>query len=493
MINGKWTHALLDNTEALICTQAEGSDLSCHPFTQNAAQLSLELAATAYDLEIAPWQEAGWTDFSYQVDHTLLTGSKVNAGEEAPFRHRISGFLHKLAQQRLHRSNPFSQLYGTWRQKEKSDTCKALVMAHALPGGQYLIAIGFMGTGKRLHDWISNFRIHREADMHQGFMQLSREFESRCDEIRFPQIARALQIDRLTLSTIIQECTQPGSRFRIWMSGHSQGAAVMQVFTRHLLDQGVLPQYIQGYGFASPTVTYTRTYSQDPLHHLICSDDLTPRIGAKYHIGRCYVLPMTHALRALCYQDHWQKDGFPDMILHIGWLTDTRQSILYLMGFLRALTQLEDGEAHQVLNALGSKFMPGILIDWLGDNTHRYIQRLMRHLRMTYTSITGQNGIPFMQVLYYERHILAGMHHAGASRFASLLMLALSQPHHLRNRKGGLSTYQRMVLDQYSHIRLMDASQNNWPVLSRPFQAVKGKASSPRFARLSWLKSRRRI
>ena len=41
------------------------------PFSTEAAQLSLELADMTYTLELDPWKEAGWTDFSILIDDSL--------------------------------------------------------------------------------------------------------------------------------------------------------------------------------------------------------------------------------------------------------------------------------------------------------------------------------------------------------------------------------------------------------------------------------------
>ena len=42
------------------------------PFSREAAELSLELASMAYTLDLDPWAEAGWNDFSIQIDDTKV-------------------------------------------------------------------------------------------------------------------------------------------------------------------------------------------------------------------------------------------------------------------------------------------------------------------------------------------------------------------------------------------------------------------------------------
>ena len=41
------------------------------PFTKEAAELSMELAQMTYTLELEPWEQAGWNDFSIQIDNSL--------------------------------------------------------------------------------------------------------------------------------------------------------------------------------------------------------------------------------------------------------------------------------------------------------------------------------------------------------------------------------------------------------------------------------------
>lgn len=116
-------------------------------------------------------------------------------------------------------------------------------MMHPLPGGQFLLAIGFMGTGKRFYDWISNFRFTTEEGFHKGFYQLCTYFEQGAESIVFPATAKALGLEKLTLGEVLSEMKSLSSRFRLWMAGHSQGAAVMQVFCHRLMtDWGVLAQ-----------------------------------------------------------------------------------------------------------------------------------------------------------------------------------------------------------------------------------------------------------
>lgn len=437
-------------------------------FDREAAQLSLMLSASAYHMNTEPWRASGWQDFSFQVDHTLMTGRRVNATQEKGVQGKISRLLTKLARSRLKNSSPLHQIYGTLRQKDKSDTCKSLVMAHPLKDGRVLIAIGFMGTGKRLFDWISNLRLTQEEHMHRGFLQLTEEFESRTEDIRFPAIAQMLGLEKLTLRMILEECRCDNSRFLLWMSGHSQGGAVMQVFCARLLQSGVLPRYMLGYGFASPTVIhngYPHALSHYPLHHLICSDDMTPRVGAKFHLGACHLLPMTKELRAQCYPSLLQDPFFPQMLSLCNRIADTREALLFSIALLRVLSRISDRDARIIIQNLTDISMPGALMDWLGDNVSRAIIRLSLKLSQTYRTVTGEHGVPLHALHRYEMHILALLHQTGARHFAYLLGKLLVSPHHLQGKNALPSAYECMVNESFCHLRTLDHPSIAWPVL----------------------------
>ncbi|MDD3212847.1 MAG: hypothetical protein PHY64_04200, partial [Eubacteriales bacterium] len=146
------------------------------PLDETALKLSLELAYMTYTLDLDPWMRAGWTDISIQVDNRLESGVTIGESESAGSE-RIRGLINnwKLARARLAMKeyNPLSQVAGALRQRERSDTIKAVTMLHPAGNGRYVVAIGFMGTGSRFYDWFSNFRFTTEEGFHKGFHQLT--------------------------------------------------------------------------------------------------------------------------------------------------------------------------------------------------------------------------------------------------------------------------------------------------------------------------------
>ena len=372
------------------------------PLTREAAALSLALAEMTYTLDITPWMAAGWRDFSFQVDNVLESGqlpdSSIQTLEDHAFQQLAALHRMRRAQAALKARNPFGQLLAALRQREGSDTVKAVCMAHPLPDGRELIAIGFMGTGKRFYDWFSNFRFADEAGFHQGFSQLCSHFEAAAEQIVFPGAAMRLGLERLTLRDILTELGSPDSRFRLWMAGHSQGGAVMQVFTHHLLQNGALAKHICGYGFASPTAAsapLTDRPWEAPLWHLQNRDDLVPRIGAQMHLGRCVEYAPSQPFR----QQAYRYSTLPADAACRAWMEpllrrirDTGDNLLHVTALMLCAAE-EKGE--DALNLLMDRGRNLALLDWLyafaGDRAQNAVGQLEAHQRRMYRELTGHD------------------------------------------------------------------------------------------------------
>ncbi|MDD3337078.1 MAG: hypothetical protein PHI98_16470 [Eubacteriales bacterium] len=369
------------------------------PFSHRAAELSLELAQMSYSLDIEPWREAGWNDFSIQIDDTLQSG--LTHGESATGE-RMQAIMNawKLhrAKTTLREANPVAQIMSAMRQKERSDTIKAVCMMHSLDGGKYLLAIGFMGTGKRLYDWISNFRFTTEEGFHKGFYQLCTYFEQGAEQIVFPATAQALGLEKLTLGEVLSEMGSANSRFRLWMAGHSQGGAVMQVFTHRLLTQwGVQPQNIVGYGFASPTVA-TGAFVYDPasypLYHILNSDDMVPRMGALVHLGLCMNYPADDEIRKATYDlsalpiDAAVRDALEPYSRKFN---DVRDFLVYGAAFIKVLAE-EKGE-ETLLSWMEKPWsLPFVdrVLSRAGDKAMDWTSSFERYMRQSYQDLTGE-------------------------------------------------------------------------------------------------------
>lgn len=427
-------------------------------FSRRAARISLELAATAYDLEVDSWREAGWRDFSYLVDDSLLTGGAVNYSGGKGLGGAISEYFQRLALSRIRRQNPISQLRGALRQREGSDTCKALIMLHPAPGGRYLVAVGFMGTGKRIYDWFSNFRMSEKEGVHAGFLELTQQFESHCNAISFPETAREMGREKLTLSDILDECRRPGSRFRIWMAGHSQGGAVMQLAALRTIQSGFLRQNLIGYGFASPSVIYENQQcdlSGIPIFHILNSDDVTPRLGAALHAGKCRIYAAGEEMQEKCYASMAGDCAFFMMLSLLREMRDNPSAMLFMLGLLHALEELPDGESMEVLTGVLGKMLPEKLLGALGGRLDQLLNRLIGKLERMYLQLTGESCIPSGQVRRLHNRLKEALSLFGPRAFVSSFLKALSLPHKLKGSNEMMGAYQFIACEKGHALRQM--------------------------------------
>ncbi len=444
----------LSDVEALCRPLGRDPFMRLRPlYSKQAERLSLELAGMAYTLDTEPWTDAGWFDLSVQIDNELQSGLVLGeaAGKER-IRAMRGAYRLRRAKSALNATNPISQLMGALRQRERSDTIKAVIMAHRCKGGGYLIAIGFMGTGKRLYDWISNFRFTTEEGFHKGFLQLCEYFEKGEENIVFPQIAAELGLERLTLADVLKELGKSSSRFRLWMAGHSQGGAVMQVFAHRLMhERGAQPQNMVGYGFASPTVVTERTVydaAAYPLYHIINSDDFVPRMGAVMHLGLCLQYRADEALRQAAYS----RSELPAsaaareaLFPYLMQMVDTPSILLYSAAFLRCvLAEYGDEAISSLMSRWWSIHPVDSLFQYAGEKANILAERIIEHSKEGYRELTGEpmNGlalnlltdsfrsiareIPFRRILAAFAEYIAPPHsllstgeHAGAYAYIS--------------------------------------------------------------------------
>lgn len=393
------------------------------PVSAEAIRLSAELAGATYEMAVEKWLQAGWQDATIQVDGELTAVKNHESWLTTCFRR------HRL-QAKLHDHSALGQVLGTMRQREKSDTGKALVMLHPVGDGRYVVAVSFMGTGERLYDWISNFRMLSEDGVHQGFLQLTRQFEQNEDKIVFPRTAQEMGRRRLTLRDVLEDMTQPHSRFTLWLSGHSQGGALMQVWAhRKIHRDGVLPCHIRGYGFASPSVMTGLAVPNPaayPLYHVQNSDDVVPRCGAQVHLGVCLFYPADDALRRRCYP--WPMDELSVRAREsaapmVRRMTDSASCIEAAVAFLDVAAR---GGADEVGSLLGLSFPLRRMVS--AADLDEMMRSARRHAAMAYQSMTGQ---PLDQARVAD--VIAEMEEAvsavGLRAFSAAVQQLLRAPH----------------------------------------------------------------
>ncbi len=423
------------------------------PFSQELMRLSLELSAAAQDLRIGDWMRAGWTDFNFQVDNKLLGGaSPAQAGDARQFLYNKWAVYRARAS--LRQLNPVRQVFSAIRQREQSDTGKAVMMIKAAQDGRYVVAIGFRSTGSRFYDWFSNFRFAGENGMHQGFLQLARQFDGNAERIAFPETARALGLEKLTLAHILREARQHDSRFMLWLAGHSQGAAVMQVLTHLMIQEsGVLPENIVGYGFASPTVMMGTALSDPPaypLYHVLNSDDYVPRAGAQMHLGVCLYYPAGDALRRAAYgwRETPQAQNARDAVIRLTRpMTDMPALIEYGMAYLQTLAGMPMKDMLSALNLMRFRILPiKQVMAAAGKSQESLLLSVRRRVEKAYRSLTGHD-LDQVLVDRLQAGFEAAMQEIGPAEFTRAIGEMLYWPHVLKNSPGkSHSAYQYIAL-----------------------------------------------
>ena len=432
-VPGPVTGIDLTQVECLMCPwMADPWGRLRPPISVTALQLSAELSAACQGLNVTPWLEAGWRDVTVQVDGDITP-------LERSWRSPAAKLQRSLLRAQISGVNPLQQIAGALKEREAASTGKAVVMICPTLGGKYVVAICFMGTGTRFYDWFSNFRISTPEGIHKGFSQLTDQFEGNETRIAFPQTASELGLERLTLAHILQEAKSANSRFRLWLCGHSQGGAVMQVYTRRkILEDGVHPQNIVGWGFASPSVATGDAAAHPeafPLYHVHNSDDLVPRCGASVHLGVCLVYAADEALRRACYG--WPRDAAAvnarlEARPVVQQMVDTPSCIVQVMAFL---TVLEGCGAKEIAAALGVEDSPAKLLLERVDMAS-VVERLMRRMEAAYQSVTGEPlpGDKLGAAVFLTQSIVTRI---GLRPFAEALSQLLRYPHRMTVRKAG--------------------------------------------------------
>lgn len=413
-----------------------------------AAEMSAVLAQCTYRMDVGAWLQAGWRDVTIQVDGELTGG--VDAGDGSPRQRLASAWKLFRIHQRIRGGHPLGEVVGAWRQREKSDTGKAVVMIHPAENGRYVVAISFMGTGSRMYDWVSNFRLTEENGTHKGFLQLTRQFEGNEKDIDFPETAKALGLERLTLRQILQEARRHDSRFTLWLCGHSQGAAVMQVYTHHkLTEDGVLPSNLVGYGFAAPSAMSglaVRDPAAYPLYLIQNSDDVVTRMGAQVHLGVQLVYPADEPLRR-CYTWSTTPTAVENRCLVAGVLrhmTDTPACLEVTMAYLNVLADCAPEELVETLGRVVQRVPVQRMLNAADQQVDKLLRAINRRLAAAYETITGQ-AVDVGRVARLQGEISQVMGQIGLKAFTNAQMEWMQQCHRIGADGGSTSPYLYMV------------------------------------------------
>ena len=455
---GAWTGVSLADAMGLFRrTAAQLQDYSGAPNrTTQTVQMSYELAAAAYTMDPERWSQGGWRDFSMLVNRSLMTGPALNAGS-SPLNDLTRATLQTLAKLKMSGLNPVGQVLGFRNQPpEETASLKAIVMMKP-QGGLMIVAIGFMGTGKQLGDWLPNMRMNNVDGLHEGFLQLTQEFNGFLDQILFPAAAEGLGRPSLTLREIIEDMKQPHSRFRLWMSGHSQGSAVVQVLTDQLLREGVRPEFLCGYGFASPMVAYpgrplpAHGY---PITHVQNADDVVPRVGAWLHLGECLMFSPTEMDRLQMFGPAAAEPCTREAQCLLAQAHTAPEMMIQGLAILKVMREQSELTLRRVLNDGDLKILP----DWLNSvgegSVLRVLDSISDSLREGCAAVLGhpvEDGEIASRAAAWE----ALLRRYGALAWSRGLRAASMLPHRLyRSSPGVTAAYRHIVTVGASRLRV---------------------------------------
>ena len=441
-ICGRVTDVALDDLRPLLLPWRQNAFGCLMPQpAPDALRLSMEMVGSAYALDVTDWLQAGWRDLTVQLDGKLQTPA---APEPAEGRSGLGALLRKGLAQLPRRLAPLGKVTDAIRQLNtgESDSGKAVVMLRPAGDGRYVVAVSFLGT-VGLDDWITNLRMSADQGVHKGFLQLARQFERNEESILFPETARELGMERLSLADILREAGRPDSRFVLWLTGHSQGGALVQLYAHHKLQEsGVYPQNLLGFGFASPRVAVGTLLARPdafPLFHVINSDDVVPRSGAAVHLGQCLLYPTDDALRAACYS--WPTDETSAALRaqvqpFVDAMTDMPRILELVTAYLMVLIDLPVSDMWEGLGKLSNTIMPVKHLANLADNgVDAVIRRVIRHGEEAYLSIAGH---PMdAAVVAADKQAIGGVvQRIGARAFVTALTQLLAYPHASKCRPG---------------------------------------------------------
>lgn len=397
-------------------------------------QLSLELSQTAYNLRIAPWLDEGWTDAAIVVDEDIVCG--LHADTPDARKAAVQSAARMCA--KLTRRAGVGLYLDARRQKAPPAVCKALMMCRALKDGRMLIALSFAGTVRLLADWLCNLHVEENAGFHAGFLSLAQQFEQLCPRILLPRTAAMLGRKTLTLQDVLNSISQPDSPFLLLITGHSQGAALMQIFMHRLLQGGASPRRMLGIGFASPRVAFSRAlhHTDYPIFHIINADDVVTRVGGVMHLGNCRVFPADHAFRAL----HYGKNAadLPAALLLQRTINCTADALTFAIALLQSLCALPPAEASAALSML----IPSPIAQRLKGYAQSLSRSAVRHLYARHERAFGE--VNEQTLARYTRMLNHLYQCHGVQRAVQLLLCAFLQPHTLREGRASC-TYAAII------------------------------------------------
>lgn len=227
---------------------------------------SLMLANCSYGEGVEKLSSQGFVDTCY------FTRNIFQKYNQAPVSKAVNSVKNILNIKRRIMQNNLNAVFTSLYRPEKTVVCIAIA-----------------GTTKNIHDWQVNMDMETEQGYHKGYLQNTKQLLALANVVEFPNIAKSLGLTKLSLQDVIEECKQENSRFVLWFTGHSKGAALLQVAMSLLQAEGV--KHMLGIGFAAPAVvnhSFGGTRANLPILLLQNSADVVGRLASNFHLG--YIL-----------------------------------------------------------------------------------------------------------------------------------------------------------------------------------------------------------
>ncbi len=423
--------------------------------SRDSAMLGWHLAQLAYDLKTEPWLEAGWRDVSIQLESRVVPGPSGD-GEPGNLLEQAKNAVRPQVAKGVNALlTPIAQAREFFGGKGTYIAGKAVTLLLPQADDTFVVAVGFMGTGRRPSDWLGNMRMAHPEGFHEGFSAIAARFMGNAPVIRFPQAANVLGEAAPTLQSMIERCKSPGSPFRLVLAGHSQGAAVMQVFAHQLLRNGVLPEYVSGFGFASPMPAQELgpDAGDVPLSLFLFSDDAFTRVGLSERLGHCFVLEATDADRHAVYGLAYAQPLVRQTLALLDEVRDAADAFTLTLGYLDAL-------AHRPLRVIAgslAEFFEDSRLNFL-SMAERWVLRILRHVtrgfEQSHLDAAGYPPDP-QKVSAMRERMDALMDGHGGVRFSRTLARALAMTHSLAHAEpgsGGIAPYEYIVNQAFDRL-----------------------------------------
>lgn len=400
------------------------------PFSRQLARMSAELAANIYDLTLQRWVQAGFEDCTFLLENKLVVLGKDSDSRlyaiEAEWKRR-------RARSRMRSGFILADLLRGVRQMFITDMSKSVVMTRLLPDSRAVVAVSFIGTTQRFFDWITNFKFQSTEGMHHGFLALARFFEGQAKRIRLPKLAEALGRADLTLFDCIEEAGREDGGILFWLSGHSQGGALVQTFAKLLIERGVPEERIIGYTFAAPTVAvvgcvkHPETY---PIYNIINTDDIVPRVGAQVRLGVDCLYEPDDAFRSAMYRVAPEARAPSERMAYImRQIVSTEDAICFGIALMQLLERAQPGEE---LRLFFSQLFPFLAVTRrVGFGPKEISASLGGKLLDHHVGLAGK--LPDARLTErYAQMMRQAIDAFGAKAAAQALMASLAAPHRIR-------------------------------------------------------------